>query len=283
MRTAVVTVCAGRHAHLRRQAHELARTPGVGRRIVVAMGDGEAAFCRTADPAAELLEVPLAADGLPLAAARNRGAAHALARGAELLVFLDVDCLPAHDLVTGYAAAARAVPGSLLCGSVAYLPPPPRGGYPDVAALPRLAEPHPARPAPPPGAIQAGGDHRLFWSLSFAVEAATWRRIGGFDEAYTGYGGEDTDLGQRARVAGVPLVWVGGARAFHQHHPTSTPPSPHLLSIARNAERFRRRWGWWPMRGWLDAFAARGLIAPVDDAASELRVLAADGRPCPAA
>ena len=32
--------------------------------------------------------------GLPLAAARNVGAAAALTLGAELMIFLDVDCLP---------------------------------------------------------------------------------------------------------------------------------------------------------------------------------------------
>ena len=33
----------------------------------------------------------------------------------------------------------------------------------------------------------------------------------------------------------------------------------HLDDILRNAAIFHRRWGWWPMEGWLDAFAERGL------------------------
>jgi hypothetical protein len=69
---------------------------------------------------------------------------------------------------------------------VAYLPPPGAEGY----DLQRLAEftPHPGRPAPAPGEQQTDGDPRLFWSLSFAVTATTWRRIGGFDEEFVGYG-----------------------------------------------------------------------------------------------
>jgi hypothetical protein len=111
-----------------------------------------------------------------------------MARGAELLIFLDVDCLPDEGLVTAYREATQdpATAASLLCGPVAYLPPPGHEGY----DLQRLAEftPHPGRPAPAPGEQQTDGDPRLFWSLSFALTATTWRRIGGFDEEFVGYG-----------------------------------------------------------------------------------------------
>ena len=100
----------------------------------------------------------------------------------------------------------------------------------------------------------------LFWSLAFAVAPATHARVGGFDPGYVGYGAEDTDYAFRARAAGVPLAWVGDAWAHHQHHPVSSPPVEHLSDIARNARRFRARWGTWPMRGWLTAFADTGLI-----------------------
>jgi hypothetical protein len=43
---------------------------------------------------------------LPLAAARNQAAALAFGElGAELVVFLDVDCLPGADLLAAYAEA----------------------------------------------------------------------------------------------------------------------------------------------------------------------------------
>ncbi|MFI6519610.1 glycosyltransferase family 2 protein [Spirillospora sp. NPDC050679] len=261
MRTAVITLAAGRHAHLRRQQDGLAA--GVRRPdhyVVAAMGDPAVrAAVEGRSPAPDVLEVPADRTALPLAEARNAGARRALDAGAELLVFLDVDCVPGPDLLERYhQAAAGADAPALLCGTVAYLPPPPEGGY-RLADLPGLADPHPARPAPAPGGIDRDGDHRLFWSLSFAVTAATWRAIGGFDEAYTGYGGEDTDFGQRARRAGAALWWVGGAPAFHQYHPSGDPPVRHLDDILRNAEVFHRRWGWWPMTGWLESFAELGL------------------------
>ncbi|WP_433332252.1 glycosyltransferase family 2 protein [Spirillospora sp. CA-294931] len=253
MRTAAITIAAGRHAHLRRQREGLAH--GVRRpdhHLVVAMGDPRIAEIH---PRPDVLDLDVTGP-LPLARARNLGARRALDLGAELLIFLDVDCIPGPTLVERYRQVADR---ALLCGTVAYLPPSPPGGY-KLKNLDALARPHPSRPAPAAGEIDRHGDHRLFWSLSFAVTAPTWRAIGGFDDRYTGYGGEDTDFGQRARANGVPLWWVGGAPAYHQHHAVSTPPVEHLDDILRNAERFHRRWGWWPMRGWLEAFEAQGLV-----------------------
>ncbi|MFD6418789.1 glycosyltransferase family 2 protein [Streptomyces sp. NPDC060194] len=262
-RIAVITLAAGRHRHLALQQAALAagsRAPH--QYVVVAMDDaGLGAVLAGRPPAATVVDCPVRDGVLPLARARNLGAVHALDRGADLLVFLDVDCAPGERLLERYAQVARdpAHRRSLLCGTVAYLPPPPPAGY-RLADLPALAAPHPARPSPAPDETRRSADHPLFWSLSFALTAETWHAVGGFGEEYEGYGGEDTDYGQRARAAGVPLTWVGGAPAFHQHHPVSSPPVRHLDDILRNARLFHRRWGWWPMTGWLDAFAERGLI-----------------------
>ncbi len=190
----------------------------------------------------------------------NAGAQYALRSGADLLIFLDVDCIPGPLLVQRYRqlAATETTP-SLLCGPVAYLPPPPPDGY-RLAGLAGLGRPHPARPVPPEAGVLPGADHNLFWSLSFAVRAEVWRKLGGFCEQYRGYGGEDTDFGQLAASNQVALTWVGGAWAYHQHHDSADPPVQHLHDIIRNATLFRRRWGWWPMEGWLAEFERRGLI-----------------------
>lgn len=255
MRTAVITIVAGRHDHLVRQRAAL---HGPEHHVVVAMGENEAEQCRRlVGDTSDVIAVETQLGGLPLARARNAGARRALDAGAELLVFLDVDCIPGAALLERYAAAAGSTP-ALLCGPVGYLPPAPADGYP-AAGLHSLATPHPARPVPPDGELHHGGDHALFWALSFAVTATVWRRVGGFCEDYVGYGGEDTDFGQLAKRAGVALVWVGGAWAYHQHHPSENPPVHHLADVLRNAVVFHRRWGWWPMSGWLAAFAERGL------------------------
>lgn len=284
--TAVVTIVHGRHEHLagliwglRRQVRE----PEVF--VAVAMDDPGVATvvdaCADPDWRVVVPGVPGTPDGLPLAAARNAGAHAAISAGAETVICLDVDCIPSPGLVQRYAevlASACPSPGSMaepptvVAGEVAYLPP---VGHPRDyrrADLSALGRPHRARPVLRPAEVVLAEDLRLFWSLSFAVRAADWQRLGGFDDGYVGYGAEDTDFGQRLGAAGGRLLWVGGAVAYHQDHPSPNPPLQHLVSVVTNANRFRARWGWFPMEGWLEQFAALGL-ADQDPATGRWRVL----------
>ncbi|WP_336647146.1 glycosyltransferase [Micrococcus luteus] len=205
----------------------------------------------------------VAADaGLPLAQARNRAAE--LATG-EILVFLDVDCIPAAETVGVLATEVAAHPGSVVMGRPRYLRP---GWVRDVgeadltshradALLRRLSVPHRAR-----AHLTAGpsDEWHLVWTLILALRRADLARIGGFDAGFTGYGAEDTDLAFRARAAGLTLRF-SPAEAFHQHHGVMTPPLHHLEDILVNARRFRQVHGRWAMEGWLRAFADAGLIA----------------------
>ncbi|MGB6183069.1 MAG: galactosyltransferase-related protein [Rhodococcus sp. (in: high G+C Gram-positive bacteria)] len=245
---AVVTIVSGRAEHLAAQRRGIERsTQTADLHVVVSMGDPA-----VIDPT---LSVPREGSALPLARARNAGARAALDAGADLLVFLDVDCIPGPDLLGLYSQHAR--DGAVLCGPVTYLPEC-DGRYPE--SLAEWTNPHPARPDPAPGQVERGTEWDLFWSLSFAVTAEAWRTLGGFCEDYTGYGGEDTDFGAVARMHDHDLLWIGGAHAYHQWHPVSSPPVEHLGDIVTNAAIFHRRWGRWPMVGWLSAFRDRGLI-----------------------
>lgn len=259
MNIQVITVAAGRHDHLRRQLDGLrrsARQPDGY--VVVAIDDPEISAVCGQD--ARVVACPRQDGRLPIARARNLGADNAMRHGADLLIFLDVDCIPGVHLIDCYAAAESAEPAkpALLSGPVTYLPPPPAGGY-DLAALDTATNPHPARPMPPAGTT-AELDYALFWSLSFAVPVSGWTRIGGFCTDYTGYGAEDTDFARRAQAAGVRAIAVGGAHAYHQWHPGGDPPLQHLDDILRNGRIFRSYWGEWPMAGWLAGFRDLGLV-----------------------
>ncbi|KQQ26109.1 sugar transferase [Methylobacterium sp. Leaf125] len=221
------------------------------------------------DPGCPVRHCHVAGEPLPLAAARNRAAE---AAAGELLIFLDVDCIPSPTVVEAYRRAAGETDG-LFLGEVLYLP---EGLSPeaatDEAALARLGRTHPARPSVPPEGLHREADPGQLWGLSFALPARSWRAVGGMDEAYRGYGGEETDLAARLAASGLPTYWVGGARAYHQHHPVHVPPLQHFDSILANAARFRHTHGRWCMTYWLDQFRAAGLIDWADDAPA-IRVL----------
>ncbi|MBJ6121703.1 glycosyltransferase family 2 protein [Sphingomonas mollis] len=196
-----------------------------------------------------------ATDDLPLAAARNRAARAATA---PHLLFLDVDCIPLAGCV-GTMSAAIEQHDALLCADIRYLGPDDASPNWHEADLIERGVPHPVRSFPPTS-IRQEPNPGLFWSLAFAIRRQRFEELGGFDEAFTGYGAEDTDFGYRADRAGVPLLFVGGAIACHQYHPTYDPPVQHFDDILRNAALFHRRWGWWPMEGWLQSFESMGLI-----------------------
>ncbi len=256
---AVVTLVRGRREHLARQQRSLSRgTVRPGQWVVVAMDDPLDDFAPRDGVLPTVVHVEADPDHLPLAAARNAGAEQALAGGARVLVFLDVDCLAGPQLVAAYDAAVTDDPDVVWSGPVTYLPP---GLDEEQLATPWVHDaPHPARAMPRPGQRLLGAPPELFWSLSFALSAAAWRHTNGFCEDYVGYGGEDTDFGMLVVEHGLEHGWLGDARAYHQHHPTQSPPVQHLEAVLRNGRVFRRRWGWWPMVGWLEAFEERGLV-----------------------
>lgn len=207
---------------------------------------------------------------MPLAAARNRAAEAALG---DTLVFLDVDCIPSPTLVARYAETAGQ---GVRLGEVLYLPAGATEGGLDFDRLDRLGQRHPAKPEIAPDEIRPTPNHGELWGLSFALSAADWRAAGGMDERYVGYGAEETDFAARLEAANVPMAWVGGARAYHQHHAVHVPPYQHFDAILRNATLFRATWGRWCMDYWLGQFAERGMIRIDDDRITVLRHPGAD-------
>lgn len=251
---AVVTIAAGRREHLALQARSLSRQDGdLDRYVVVDLGGDDPTPCFVDGPRAIVVSQPSSGD-LPLARARNVGAAVA---DADVIVFLDVDCIADESLVRRYRDLCIRRPG-VHAGPVGYLPEQAPSTI-DTDELGRFARYQPGRPMPTTR-LHRTERIDLFWSLSFAVDRASWRRIGGFDQRYVGYGGEDTDFARRVDARGVPIWFSGGPRAFHQWHEVDSPPVRHLESICRNAQIFHDRWGAWPMVGWLAEFASRNLI-----------------------
>ena len=254
--TSVLTLARGRAENLSNLVLGLTRQTEPPRELVVGVMQAEPYdLPETAFPIRQVMVESEAM--LPLAEARN-----AVARAATgtLLAFVDVDCIPGPTLVADYAARAAEAGGGILMGEVMYLPGGANAPGWDYEGFDAVAVKHSDRAGPPVKTLARCEDYRCFWSLNFALLAEDFATIGGFDTAFTGYGGEDTDFGKTASMAEVPIWWVRGAKVYHQYHPHAMPPIHHLDSVLENAEVFRRKWGYRTMEHWLYAFQLMGLI-----------------------
>lgn len=265
MGVSVVTIVRNRSAHLAQLVEGLRRSMHPpDELIIVDMSDEPVTVGPTSIP---VRVDRFKADGLPLAAARNRGAALA---SHDMLVFLDVDCIPLRDCVGLLVKALRAR-DALLCADVRYLGPDDARGSWEEADLLKRGRAHPLRAFPAWG-VREERNAGLFWSLAFALRRSTFAALGGFDERFTGYGAEDTDFGFRAAAAGLNLLFVGQAIACHQYHDSYEPPVQHVADIVRNARVFHARWNRWPMEGWLADFERLGLVRWQDNSLDLVRL-----------
>ena len=208
---------------------------------------------------------------LPVAAARNKAAA--VARGNKL-IFLDVDCISDRNLVNNFNYHLERE-DALYSGSVRYLSqdwhshdqrsqqaPSFYGGVIcdwTFASLKQQSAFHRLQGTAPEEKEKRPHPYELFWSLNFGIRKQTFENLGGFDERYDGYAGEDTDLAFTARSHHLPHYKIA-ALAYHQFHDSHTPPLNHLADIVCNARVFYDKWQILPMDKWLKQFADLGYI-----------------------
>ena len=145
--------------------------------------------------------------GFRAAAARNLGAATSTA---DVLVFLDADTVPEPGFVSALVRHVAACPDVLAVG---------RRRHADLSGDGReLEEPAWLRDGYAASRDLLDADGRSFRFVISAVLAcrrSLFEDLGGFDERFVGYGGEDWDLGYRAWNAGAVLVHERDAVAWH--------------------------------------------------------------------
>ena len=230
MKISVCTLAHGRAEHLRNLVQGLSRSRRAPCELVVAVMQDEAYDLPKTDfPVRQII---LGEGGICLAEARNAAAREA--RG-ELLVFLDVDCIPDPELVADYAAAAELREGVLM-GEVGYLPKGATDGGIDFERFQRVAVKHSERAGPPIAQLGECRDYRCFWSLNFALCAATFAQVGGFDPRYVGYGGRTPISGARCYRAGYRY----GGRAGPRPITSITPITCRRFTISTACSPMRR-------------------------------------------
>ncbi len=122
---------------------------------------------------------------------RNCGAAHATA---ELLIFLDDDCIPDRNLIAIYRDAAMRNPGIGVF----------EGRISATGEAGSFADAIPAN--------ETGG---YLWSCNFAIRRELFEKINGFDERYPFAAMEDVDLHLRVKKHSE-VLFLPSARVWHE-------------------------------------------------------------------
>ena len=144
--------------------------------------------------------------GFRAAAARNLGARNV---EGEVLVFLDADTAPEPRFLEELTQRIAVCPDVLAVG---------RRRHTDPATGGELPEPAWLRDGYTASRDLLDADGRSFRFVISAVlgcRRSLFDDLGGFDERFVGYGGEDWDLAYRAWNAGAVLVHEPGAVAWH--------------------------------------------------------------------
>jgi GT2 family glycosyltransferase len=187
--------------------------------------------------------------GFRAGAARNGGARLA---DAPILVFIDTGVMMGPDFVAAHLAAHAGPGGPRAVIGYMY-------GYDPFETCPGLAEAlHTSSPAEVvrrfasvpafrdvrhANFAEVGFDLRhlaapwiYFWSVNVSVTAADFWAVGGFDEDFRDYGGDDVALGYRLFRRGVPVVASRQAWAIETPQPRNT--AANLVSNSRNVDLF---------------------------------------------
>ncbi|MDQ1085196.1 MULTISPECIES: glycosyltransferase family 2 protein [Microbacterium] len=156
--------------------------------------------------------------GFRAAAARNLGAAAATG---EVLCFLDADTAPEPAYIRRLTRLPALLPEAVTVG---------RRRHADLAGLDAdvpVAEAGPAHELPEPAWLRDAyarsenllhaddRSYRYVISAVLACSRAFFDEVGGFDESFSSYGGEDWEWAHRAWQAGAVLAHVPDAVAWH--------------------------------------------------------------------
>jgi glycosyltransferase involved in cell wall biosynthesis len=190
--------------------------------------------------------------GYRVATARNAGARLA---SSPVLAFVDSGTLAGPDFVRGHLAAHAAEHGQRAVVGYCF-------GYRPLDEMSWLTEAltelEPAQVVQRYGEDPSFADFRhsefaragedlgrlaapwfLFWTVNCSVSAGIFWEVGGFDENYRSWGGEDTELGYRLFRRGVPFAMSRDAWTIELPHERHL--NANFQSVGRNGRYFLKK------------------------------------------
>ena len=261
MSFSVVTLVKGRKKQLENMLESIKRSTIVPSEIVIVWMEQETRNARVEDEDLNIKQLYLEKGELPLAKARNLGFENTTH---ERVIFLDVDCICSPTLLEGLLNGLK--DKTITSAYARYLPYIPLSGLytqieQDALSHPKRAQLDANTPLP----------HKKFWSLVFALRKDDFYVIGGFDEDFTGYGGEDTDFAERFNKQHFDFILIDD-EVLHQYHFKYSPPLNYLEAIVENANLFYHKHGYFPMYSWLQEFCKRSYVT-FDESKHNFKVL----------
>lgn len=260
MSYSVVTLVKGRKKQVQNLLASLAASTLLPHEVIIVWMEPESPHSIVSHPQLVVHQVYMEGEALPLAAARNKGFAEA---STDTVIFLDVDCICSPTVCE--QMLNQLTPSTIVSAAVRYLPYLPLTGEYSQHCSQAISHPRRAQLE-----HSVALPHRMFWSLVFAVCKQTFEQIGGFDEEFAGYGGEDTDFAERFHQADIKFLLCDD-EVLHQYHTKYLPPVNYIGDICTNANYFYRKHGYFPMRKWLDAFCERHWVT-FDEGKQQYRV-----------
>lgn len=274
LRTALITTVRRQHDALLDQVSGFSLGADVpDQHVVVALADrtvSQGQLPITSDRWTTLIAgLPTVRAQLPTARGLQLGIEQAVEAGAELLVLLEVTCIPGPRFLTQLHEHLRTTEPAgptLWAPSVQRLRPAPPEGY-EFTRLEEWvkdAERHPVMPLRPE-LEDAEIDPDAFSSPCLAITTADLEEVGGLCPDYVGGMGHDTDLAAAVSDAGGAVRLVPEATAYRRHQSPEEPDKAHLASATTDAHLFRERWGRWPRAPWVTELTQAGLLTLEED------------------
>ena len=200
------------------------------------------------------------------ASARNAGIA---AARAPVVLFTDADIIASPDLLSRHLARHAKGPGRSVIGCEIQV-----DSYDEY--LRKSGNPAARDPLHP--ATRKHLSWLYFMTGNCSVRREDLERVGRFDEAFTGYGHEDLELGYRLQHAGISIEYAAEAINYHWHPVPFDEQQGRMELAGRSTVRFfrkhptfdvRLRLGMTPLSLWMHDVIDRipGLRRRIDDGA----------------
>ncbi len=163
------------------------------------------------------------------AGARNAGIA---AARAPIVLFTDADIIASPDLLSRHLARHAKGPGRAVIGCEIQV-----DSYDEYQR--KSANPAARNPLHPPSRKHLSWLY--FMTGNCSVRREDLERVGRFDEAFTGYGHEDLELGYRLQHAGVSIEYAAEAVNYHWHPVPFDEQQGRMELAGRSTVRFFRK------------------------------------------